>query len=176
MTFAFRLSESLFNRQYGSAVLDSSYFLNNPPSLRYFCFSCVAQMATAFRLCKATGDPSIKSASEIAIAAMSPWDLAADVLIRPIVLNFQEPIVLVLNIYIGLIYALLYIWFEFFPIVFISIYHWKEQLLDLSFFGIFIGALIVVPPFFTYLYCVQEPKYNEKGELKPEERMANRNR
>ena len=102
---------------------------------------------------------------------MSPWDLAADVLIRSIVLNFQEPIVLVLNIYIGLIYALLYIWFESFPIVFIGIYHWKEQLLGLSFLGIFVGALVVVPPFFAYLYYVQEPKYNDKGELKPEERM-----
>jgi DHA1 family multidrug resistance protein-like MFS transporter len=28
-----------------------------------------------------------------------------------------------------------------------------------------------MPPFFAYLYYVQEPKYNEKGDLKPEERM-----
>ncbi|KAI0255604.1 major facilitator superfamily domain-containing protein [Lactifluus subvellereus] len=125
----------------------------------------------ASRLRKATGNSSIRSASEIAIAAMSPRDLAVDVLVRPITLNFQEPIVLVLNIYIGLIYALLYIWFESFPVVFIGIYHWREQLLGLSFLGIFVGALIVMPPFFAYLYYVQEPKYNDKGELKPEERM-----
>ena len=125
----------------------------------------------ASRLRKATGNPSIKSASEIAMAAMSPRDLAVDVLVRPITLNFQEPIVLALNVYIGLIYALLYIWFESFPIVFIGIYHWREQLLGLSFLGIFVGALVVMPPFFAYLYYVQEPKYNDKGELKPEERM-----
>ena len=125
----------------------------------------------ASRLRKATGNTSIKSSSEIAIAAMSPRDLAVDVLVRPITLNFQEPIVLALNIYIGLIYALLYIWFESFPIVFIGIYHWREQLLGLSFLGIFVGALVVMPPFFAYLYYVQEPKYNDKGELKPEERM-----
>jgi DHA1 family multidrug resistance protein-like MFS transporter len=28
-----------------------------------------------------------------------------------------------------------------------------------------------MPPFFAYLYYVQEPKYNANGELKPEERM-----
>ncbi|KAI9430829.1 putative caffeine resistance protein 5 [Lactarius indigo] len=125
----------------------------------------------AKRLRKATGNPSIKSASEIAAATMTPRDVAVDILIRPFALNFQEPIVLVLNIYIGLIYALLYIWFESFPIVFIGIYHWREQMLGLSFLGIFVGVFILIPPFFAYLYYVQEPKYNEKGELKPEERM-----
>jgi MFS transporter, DHA1 family, multidrug resistance protein len=125
----------------------------------------------ANRLRKATGNPSIKSASEIAMAAMSPRDLAVGVLVRPFTLNFQEPIVLALNLYIGLIYALLYIWFESFPIVFIGIYRWREQLLGLSFLGIFVGALITIPPFFAYMYWVQEPKYNDKGELKPEQRM-----
>ncbi|KAI0299065.1 major facilitator superfamily domain-containing protein [Multifurca ochricompacta] len=125
----------------------------------------------AKRIRKATGNPSFKSASEIAAAAMKPRDLAISVLVRPFTLNFQEPIVFLLNVYIGLIYALLYIWFESFPIVFIGIYHWEEQLLGLSFLGIFIGAFVVMPPFFAYLYYVQEPKYNDKGELKPEERM-----
>jgi MFS transporter, DHA1 family, multidrug resistance protein len=55
----------------------------------------------ASRLRKATGNSSIRSASEIAAAAMSPRDRAVNVLVRPFVLNVQEPIVLVLNIYIG---------------------------------------------------------------------------
>ena len=125
----------------------------------------------ARRLRKATDNSSIMSASEIAAATMSPRDLAVDVLVRPFALNFQEPIVFVLNLYIGLIYALLYIWFESFPIVFVGIYHWREQLVGLSFLGLFVGAFLVMPPFFAYLYYVQEPKYNEKGDLKPEERM-----
>jgi len=125
----------------------------------------------AHRLRKATGNPSIMSGPEIAAAAMSRRDLAVDVLVRPFALNFQEPIVFVLNVYIGLIYALLYIWFESFPFVFLGIYHWREQLVGLSFLGLFVGSFVVIPPFFAYLYYVQEPKYNDKGELKPEERM-----
>ena len=125
----------------------------------------------ARRLRKATGNSSIMSAPEIALAAMSPRDFAVGILVRPFTLNFQEPIVFALNLYIGLIYALLYIWFESFPVVFIDIYHWREQLLGLSFLGLFAGAFLVMPPFFAYLYYVQEPKYNANGELKPEERM-----
>jgi DHA1 family multidrug resistance protein-like MFS transporter len=78
--------------------------------------------------------------------------------------------VFALNVYVGLVYALLYIWFESFPIVFIGIYQCKEQLVGLSFLGLFVGAFIIMPPFFAYPYYVQEPKYNVNGELKPEER------
>ena len=125
----------------------------------------------ARRLRKFTGNPSIMSAPEIAAAAMSRRDLAVEILVRPFALNFQEPIVFALNAYIGLIYALLYIWFESFPVVFIGIYHWREQMVGLSFLGLFVGAFVVMPPFFAYLYYVQEPKYNANGELRPEERM-----
>ena len=125
----------------------------------------------AHRLRKFTGNPSIISAPEIALATMSPRDLALDILVRPFTLNFQEPIVFALNVYIGLVYAILYIWFESFPVVFIGIYQWREQFLGLSFLGLFIGAFLFMPPFFAYLYYVQEPKYNANGELKPEERM-----
>jgi DHA1 family multidrug resistance protein-like MFS transporter len=111
------------------------------------------------------------SAPEIAAAATSRRDRVVDALVRPFTLNFQEPIVFFLNVYIGLIYALLYIWFESFPVVFIGIYHWREQMLGLSFLGLFIGAFLAIPPFFVYLYYVQEPRYNANGELKPEERM-----
>ena len=127
----------------------------------------------ARRLRKATGNRSIMSAPEIAAAAapMSRRERAVELLVRPFALNFQEPIVFALNVYIGLIYALLYIWFESFPVVFIGIYQWREQMLGLSFLGLFVGAFVVMPPFFAYLYYVQEPKYDANGELKPEERM-----
>lgn len=42
--------------------------------------------------------------------------------VRPFTLSFTEPMVFLLNLYIALIYGLLYIWFESFPIVFEGIY------------------------------------------------------
>ena len=107
---------------------------------------------------------------------------------RPITLNFQEPIILCLNIYIGLVYALLYCWFESFPLVFRGIYGWPEQNIGLAFIGIFVGCLVVLPLYYAFLYCVfivslrlpsstdplsvyQGPRYNEKGEIRPEDRL-----
>lgn len=79
--------------------------------------------------------------------------------------------VFLLNLYIALIYGLLYIWFESFPIVFTEIYGFSLGLEGLAFLGILIGALLVIPPFFAYLYYVVEPQFNDKGELKPEKRL-----
>src|SRR5216684_6079678 len=74
----------------------------------------------ACRLHKATGNSWIMSTSEIGLMTMSARDLAVDILVHPFTLNFQEPIVFALNVYISLIYALLYIWCESFPVVFTS--------------------------------------------------------
>ncbi|KAH9064531.1 benomyl/methotrexate resistance protein [Lactarius vividus] len=125
----------------------------------------------AKRLRKATGDKRLKSLSEIEAESMTGRDIATQVLVRPFTLNFQEPIVLLLNLYIGLIYALFYLWFESFPVVFIEIYHFKEQFLGLAFLGILGGIFITLPPFFYYLYNVQEKMFDENGQIKPEKRM-----
>ncbi|KZV63630.1 putative caffeine resistance protein 5 [Peniophora sp. CONT] len=125
----------------------------------------------ARRLREATGDRRLKAQSEIDSAEMTVKDIALMVIVRPITLNFQEPIILCLNIYIGLVYALLYCWFESFPLVFQGIYRWPEQNVGLAFIGIFIGCLIVLPLYFAFLYFYQGPRYNERGEIRPEDRL-----
>ena len=59
---------------------------------------------------------------EIVGESMTGKDIVMMTLVRPITLNFREPMVFLLNLYIALIYGLLYIWFESFPIVFVQIY------------------------------------------------------
>lgn len=104
-----------------------------------------------------------------------PTDLHVQVvlvpLIRPITLNLTEPMVFLLNLYITLIHGLLYIWFEPFPIVFEGIYRFNPGEEGLAFIGILVGAILVIPSFFYYLYRVVEPQFNEKGELTPEKRL-----
>lgn len=125
----------------------------------------------AERLRKATGDKRLKSLSEIEAESMTGRDIATEVLVRPFTLNFQEPIVLLLNLYIGLIYAIFYLWFESFPIVFVGIYHFREQFLGLAFLGLLGGVIVTLPPFFYYLYHYQEKMFDENGQIKPENRM-----
>ncbi|KAL6718125.1 GTPase-activating protein [Lecanora helva] len=123
------------------------------------------------RLRKLTGIQSLSCQPEIMAENMTGKNIALIALVRPITLNFQEPIVFLLNLYIALIYGLLYIWFESFPIVFIQIYKFNLSEEGLAFIGILLGAILVIPPFFYYLHKVVEPQFNENGELKPEKRL-----
>ena len=123
------------------------------------------------RLRKLTGNESLKCQPEIEAEGMTGKAIAMMVLVRPFTLSFLEPIVFLLNLYIALIYALLYLWFESFPIVFVGIYGFTLGKEGLAFLGIFIGVFIVMPPFFWYLHRYTEPRFNEDGELKPELRL-----
>jgi len=123
------------------------------------------------RLRKLTGRVDLKCEPELIGEQMTAGAIVSMVLIRPFSLTFTEPILFLLNLYIALIYGLLYIWFESFTIVFIEIYHFNLGEEGLAFLGIFIGAFVVMPPYFLWLYYVQEPQFNEDGELKPEKRL-----
>ncbi|KAK0104487.1 hypothetical protein ONS95_004776 [Cadophora gregata] len=123
------------------------------------------------RLRKLTGRSDLKCEPEIAGEQMTVNDIVMMTLIRPFSLTFTEPILFLLNLYIALIYGLLYIWFESFVIVFTGIYGFNLGLEGLSFVGILVGGFVVVGPFFAYLYYIQEPQFNENGELKPEKRL-----
>jgi len=125
----------------------------------------------AKRLRHATGDQRLKSESEIEAESMTGRDIALDILVRPFTLNFQEPIVLILNLYTALIYATFYLWFESFPIVFLGVYRWEPQLLGLAFIGILCGVFVVLPPYIYYIYRVEEKMFDENGKIKPEKRM-----
>jgi MFS transporter, DHA1 family, multidrug resistance protein len=125
----------------------------------------------AVRLRKLTGNAKLKCQSEIEAAEMSGREIALMVLVRPFSMSFTEPIILALNLYLALIYALLYLWFESFPIVFVGIYQFSLGKEGLAFLGILIGAFIVMPPFFWWVRKYLEPKFNSNGELHPEYRL-----
>ena len=125
----------------------------------------------ARRLRRVTGNQHLKAASEIASEAMTRNEIIQMTLVRPFTLSFKEPMVFLLNLYIALIYGLLYVWFESFPIVFTGIYKFNLSEEGLSFTGILLGAVITLVPFFYYLYKFVEPKFNENGELRPEDRL-----
>ncbi|MCJ1396384.1 hypothetical protein MMC18_009274 [Xylographa bjoerkii] len=125
----------------------------------------------ARRLRVLTGNQTLKCEPEIAGESMTGKEIAMISLVRPFTLNFTEPMVFLLNLYIALIYGLLYIWFESFPIVFEDTYGFSLELEGVAFVGILVGAAICIPPFFWYLYKYVEPQFNSNGELKPEIRL-----
>lgn len=125
----------------------------------------------ARRLRKLTGNDKFVTEGELQSQQMTGKDIAIMTLVKPFQLSLMEPICLCLNMYIALIYGLLYIWFESFPIVFVEIYGFSLGLEGLSFLGILIGTFVVFPPFVWYQHKYIEPKFDENGELTPEWRL-----
>lgn len=125
----------------------------------------------ARRLRKLTGNDKLRCQPELEAEKMTGREVVMMCLVRPFTLNFTEPMVFLLNLYIALVYGLLYIWFESFPIVFIEIYHFNLGQEGLAFLGIFVAAMVVIPPYFAWLYFVQEKQMNENGECQPEKRL-----
>ena len=124
------------------------------------------------RIRKILNDPTrkVKCQPEIEAASLSGAEIAKMLLVRPFTMN-AEPILLALNMYIALVYALLYLWFESFPIVFIGIYGFNLSEQGLAFCGILVGVFVVIPPFFWYLRKYVEPHFDENGEITPELRI-----
>lgn len=124
------------------------------------------------RLRKLTGDQRLKCEPELVSESMTSRELVMMCLVRPLTLNFLEPMVFLLNLYIALVYGLLYVWFESFPIVFVGIYGFNLGQLGLAFMGILVGAILTIGPFFWYLRKYIEPNFNENGEIQPEKRLT----
>ncbi|KAH7304427.1 major facilitator superfamily domain-containing protein [Stachybotrys elegans] len=125
----------------------------------------------AARMRRVTRNSSLKSASEMEASKTSKKDLAFEAFVRLFQLCFSEPIVFVLNLYIALIYGLLYIWFEAFPIVFIEIHGFNLGQNGLAFLGTFVGSLVGSAVYFWWVAKVRNPKFNEHNELAPEEQL-----
>ncbi|KAJ9646055.1 GTPase-activating protein [Knufia peltigerae] len=123
------------------------------------------------RLRKLTGNDKLICEPQLMGEQMTGKEIVMMVLVRPFTLSFTEPMVFLLNLYIALIYGLLYIWFESFPIVFSGIYGFSLGLEGTAFLGILVGVFIVLGPFIWYQRKYIEPKFNDKGELQPEWRL-----
>jgi DHA1 family multidrug resistance protein-like MFS transporter len=96
----------------------------------------------AQRLRKLTGNDKIHSKSELDTKHMGMKDIVWMSLIRPISMTFTEPIVLAIDLYIGLVYVILYSYFESFPLVYGEEgYGWNLGVSTLPFVSLLIGAV-----------------------------------
>ncbi|KAJ5692471.1 hypothetical protein N7462_001894 [Penicillium macrosclerotiorum] len=126
----------------------------------------------ARRVRRITGNSQYMSESEIEIKEVKPMDVLFESLVRPFQLCFLEPIVLLLNLYIALIYGILYIWFEAFPIVFEETHGFNSGESGLAFLGILVSTCcITIPGYFYWKYRWQSQYFDEDGNVAPEMQM-----
>ncbi|KAL0930658.1 MFS multidrug transporter [Colletotrichum truncatum] len=92
-------------------------------------------------------------------------------LLRPWILLFREPIVLLLSIYMAIIYGTLYMLFAAFPIVYQQERGWSQGIGGLAFLGIMVGMI------FAIIYTIpengryQRVQANNNGYAPPEARL-----
>ncbi|KAF2816391.1 MFS general substrate transporter, partial [Mytilinidion resinicola] len=120
----------------------------------------------AKRLRKATGDKRLRSQSEIDAAHHTLRDDLV-ILSRAFTLAFSEPIVFFMDLYTALLYGVLFLWFESFPLVFGGIYGFDSGAQGLVFLGIFVGAIITVPLFLLWVRYRITPRLTDPS-FKPE--------
>ncbi|KAI0835978.1 MFS general substrate transporter [Hypoxylon sp. FL0890] len=90
-------------------------------------------------------------------------------LLRPFALSFKEPILWFFNIWISLIYGILYLCFVAYPIVFSEHRGWSPGITGLAFVGIGIGSMIAIlgEPFWRKIIN-SHPKDPLTGRVPPE--------
>lgn len=118
----------------------------------------------ALRLRKLTGNENITSEGHIENSKMTAHQIAVDTLWRPIEIMIFEPVVLLIGIYIGLVYAIMYLWFEEFPIVFQGIYNFTPVESGVVFVTLIVGIVISL---FLYLPVINKTFTQKllKGEM-----------
>ncbi|KAG5363212.1 Caffeine resistance protein 5 [Yarrowia sp. B02] len=105
----------------------------------------------ARRLQKLTGKKYTTAAKE-EWAQKKFSTVAYDILLRPILITFTEPIVFALGLYIALLYSTLYSWFEGFPIVFTITHGFNTIESGLVYLGLIVGGVIGVGIYLPIIY------------------------
>lgn len=96
----------------------------------------------AVRLRAITGNQNITSEGELELEGFSTKEVMLDILWRPIQIIIYEPVVLLINIYIALVYSIMYVWFEAFPMLFTTVYHFTLVEMGAAFLSIIIGIML----------------------------------
>ncbi|KAK3209496.1 hypothetical protein GRF29_69g1986763 [Pseudopithomyces chartarum] len=102
----------------------------------------------AQRLRKETGDESIIAPIELEKTDLH--HILTTVLTRPVRMILFEPLVLFTCLYLSYAYAIFYIYFQSFPLIFIDIYHFNAGEEGLTFLPIGVGAIISAALYLTW--------------------------
>lgn len=89
---------------------------------------------------------------------MTGGEIVKMTLVRPLTMTFTEPIVLAINLYVGLIYAVLYSYFESFPIVYAQGYGWSLGVSTLPFASLLVGSTLAYGGYCLWNRYVRRPR------------------
>lgn len=107
----------------------------------------------AQRLRAITGNNNIVTEDELNDdGTKSTTQLIISLIWRPMEITIMEPVVLLINLYCSLIYAILYLWFEAFPIVFFEVHQFTIIQMGLTYISIAVGVILGSIMYVPYIY------------------------
>ncbi|OOF98379.1 hypothetical protein ASPCADRAFT_164889 [Aspergillus carbonarius ITEM 5010] len=125
----------------------------------------------AARLRKETGNSALYSLLDNNRPTMN--DIVTKYLLRPIMMLFLEPILLAVTLYLALVYGILYLFFEAYPVSFEEVRGWtNEGIAGLPFIGILIGVFCGVALIVWQTKTRFARKLAKHGRVVPEERLV----
>ena len=110
----------------------------------------------AKRMRKETGNPNIFAPIEL--DKKGAKQMATVTLMRPLHMIAFEAIVLFTCLYLSIAYAIFYLFFEAYPLIFEGIYHMSTGVAGLAFLPILVGAVIALGIFIYYDGVLQRAK------------------
>ncbi|ODQ62275.1 hypothetical protein WICANDRAFT_82349 [Wickerhamomyces anomalus NRRL Y-366-8] len=105
----------------------------------------------AERLRRITGNPHIVLESDLHTHDKSPSEVLTEILWRSVEIGLREPVVVMINLYIALLYAVMYLWFEGFPIYFAETKHFSTMATGVAYVSIIVGVALGA---FLYIFLI----------------------
>ena len=125
----------------------------------------LARRAATLR--KQTRNPKIFSPLEL--EKKGPKQMITVTLMRPLHMLFFEAIVLLTCLYLSLAYAIFYLFFEAYPLIFMGLYNFSTGVAGLAFLPILLGAMIALAIFLCYDSVLRRAKQQRKAWAEIEE-------
>lgn len=108
-------------------------------------------MRKARRLRKETGDPNIVAPGDVVAHTQTVKGILKMMFYKPIEITIMEPTVLLMDIHLGLVYSLMYLYFEAFPLVYGDLYGFNLVQQGAAFISLLVGAVIGCMCYLTYI-------------------------
>jgi multidrug resistance protein len=149
------------------------YWVNMIAAFVTWCFICILPETFAPVLLKKrakklraeTGDESFITEQEVLRLPLR--EIVVETLIRPFQMLVEEPILLLMSLYVSLVYGLLYAYFFAYPVVFVEGYGWDDAKTGLTFCSVLIGVAIAL-----FITPMLERRYQAKlPNVTPEDRL-----
>lgn len=117
----------------------------------------------ARKLRKSSGSDKFIAPGEIIMHTQTTRDILKDMFYKPIKLTIMEPVMLLMDLHIGLVYSVMYLFLEALPIVYLGMYGFNLVQMGLAFLSFLIGAAIASVLYLLYVFSrVKEMDHPER--------------